>query len=140
MEDEEVAKYWEGNAEAWTYCSRAGYDVFRDALNTPSFLAMLPPVDGLTGIDIGCGEGYNTRKVAELGAKMTAIDLAPTFIRYASEQEQANPLGITYQVANAHALPFDNDCFDFSIACMSLMDMPDQAAVFQEIYRVLKPG
>ncbi len=74
---------WEANADLWTAQARGGYDVYRDALNTPSFLAMLPPVEGLAGLDIGCGEGGNTRQVARLGARMTGIDIAPTFIRHA---------------------------------------------------------
>jgi hypothetical protein len=56
MDDREVGKLWEGNAEAWTHLSRAGYDVYRDRLNTPAFLAMLPDVAGLGGLDVGCGE------------------------------------------------------------------------------------
>ena len=40
---------------------RAGYDHYRDGLNTPAFLAMLPETRGLSGLDIGCGEGHNTR-------------------------------------------------------------------------------
>ena len=47
MDPSIVAAHWEANAEAWTRHSRAGYDVYRDALNTPAFLAMLPPIDGL---------------------------------------------------------------------------------------------
>ncbi len=39
MEPCEVAAYWEANAESWTRFARAGYDVYRDALNTPAFLA-----------------------------------------------------------------------------------------------------
>src|SRR6516164_2399604 len=61
MERAEVAQYWEANAETWTRHVRAGYDMYRDGLNTPAFLDLLPPVDGLFGLDIGCGEGSNTR-------------------------------------------------------------------------------
>ena len=43
MDPVKVAAYWEANAEAWTRLARAGYDVYRDALNTPAFLEMLPP-------------------------------------------------------------------------------------------------
>src|SRR5258708_2642933 len=78
-----VAACWEGNAETWTRQSRAGYDVYRDQNNTPAFLAMLPPIAGLDGIDLGCGEGGNTRLLAARGARMHAIDIAPTFIRHA---------------------------------------------------------
>ena len=136
MELQDVAAYWEGNAETWTRQTRAGYDVYRDILNTPAFLEMLPPVAGLAGIDIGCGEGSNTRKVAGLGARMTGIDVAPTFIRHAMEAGG----NIDYQVADAHALPFADSGFDFATAFMSLMDMPRPEQALIEARRVIKPG
>ena len=140
MDAREVESCWEANAETWTRLSRAGYDVYRDALNTPAFLAMLPPVAGLEGLDVGCGEGSNTRKLAELGARMQAVDIAPTFIRHAIEAETAEPLGIDYRVGDGMALPFADASFDFVTAFMSLMDMPDQEMALKEACRVLKPG
>jgi SAM-dependent methyltransferase len=140
MNRTEVAQYWEANAETWTRHARAGYDIYRDGLNTPAFLEMLPPVQGLSGLDIGCGEGSNTRELARLGAMMHAIDLAPTFIRHADEAERAEPLGITYQVADATDLPFDPDSFDFTTAFMSMMDMADHGDALCEAARVMRPG
>ncbi len=140
MKTEDVARYWEGNAEAWTRQARAGYDVYRDALNTPAFLDMLPPISGLAGIDLGCGEGGNTRKLAERGARMTGIDVAPTFIRHATEAEAAQPLGVTYLLADAHALPFGDGAFDFATAFMSLMDMPEPEKAIKEAGRIIAPG
>jgi ubiquinone/menaquinone biosynthesis C-methylase UbiE len=140
MDLADVARYWEANAENWTRFSRAGHDVYRDALNTPAFLAMLPPVSGLAGLDIGCGEGTNTRQLARRGARIHAIDIAPTFIRHAQAEEERDPLGIAYQVADATALPFPDASFDFATAFMSLMDMPDQDRALSEAARVLRPG
>ena len=140
MDHAEVAAHWEANAEHWTRQVRAGMDVYRDALNTPAFLAMLPPVAKLEGIDIGCGEGANTRQLARLGARMRAVDIAPTFIRHAREAEAAEPLGIAYGVGDGTALPFPDARFDFATAFMSLMDMPDQAQALREAARVLRPG
>jgi len=140
MDSKEAAAFWEANAETWTRHVRAGYDVYRDALNTPAFLAMLPPVTALEGLDIGCGEGANARKLAQLGAQMTAVDVAPTFIRHAQAAEDAEPLGIRYAVADAQELPFADASFDFGVAFMSLMDMPDAARVLRQAARVLRPG
>jgi SAM-dependent methyltransferase len=140
MDLADVRKYWEGNAENWTQLSRAGYDVYRDALNTPAFLSILPPIGGLAGLDIGCGEGTNTRRLARLGARMEAIDFSPTFIRHAQAEEDRERLGIAYQVADGAALPFPDASFDFAVAFMSLMDMPDQARALAEAARVLRPG
>ncbi|CAH1653871.1 Methyltransferase [Hyphomicrobiales bacterium] len=140
MDSTDVAACWEANAETWTRHARAGYDLYRDAQNTPVFLANLPPVAGLNGLDIGCGEGGNTRKLAERGGRMTAIDIAPTFIRHAREAEAAAPLGITYLDSDGTALPFASASFDFATAFMSLMDMHRQDLGIAEAARVLKPG
>lgn len=140
MERAEVAAYWEANADTWTRHSRAGYDVYRDALNTPAFLSILPPINGLQGLDIGCGEGTNTRKLAERSARMHAVDIAPTFIAHAQAQERAAPLGIDFQVGDGMAPPFADASFDFATSFMALMDMPDQHLAFREVARVLRPG
>jgi ubiquinone/menaquinone biosynthesis C-methylase UbiE len=140
MRPAEAAAYWEANAETWTRHSRAGLDVYRDHLNTPAFLAMLPDVAGLDGLDLGCGEGTNTRRVAALGARMHAIDVSPTFIRHAAAAEAAHSLGVRYMLADAGTLPFDAASFDFTTAFMSLMDMPHHLDVLREVFRVLRPG
>ena len=140
MDDETVARMWDANADAWTYLSRLGYDVYPDKVNTPAFLAMLPEVRGLRGLDLGCGEGHNTRQVARRGAHMTAIDIARRFVRHAQEAEREDPLGIRYLVASGALLPLTDESFDFVIATMSLMDMPHQDQAIQQVCRVLKPG
>ena len=38
MNDHEAGQYWNDNAEAWTKLARAGYDIYRNHLNTPAFL------------------------------------------------------------------------------------------------------
>jgi len=140
MDHHEVGKYWDENAHVWTRLARAGYDTYRDHLNTPAFFAMLPEVRGLTGLDIGCGEGYNTRLLAQRGARVTAVDVSENFIRYAREVEQQEPRGIDYRVASAVALPFADAAFDFAIATMSLMDVPEYDRALAEASRVIKPG
>lgn len=139
MSDDPVA-LWEANADTWTRCVRAGYDYYRDRLNSPAFFAMLPPVAGSTGLDIGCGEGENTRALARRGARMTAIDVAPTFVGHAAAHEAAEPLGIAYRQADATALPFADAAFDFAAAFMSLMDVADVWRALREAHRILKPG
>jgi len=140
VSEHDAAALWEANAETWTQQVRAGHDVYRDAHNTPAFVAMLPPIAGLHGLDIGCGEGANTRTLAKLGARMTAVDVAPTFVQHAAEAEAVDPLGIDYAVANAVALPFADASFDFATAFMSLMDVDDAWTALREAYRVVRPG
>jgi len=140
MDHRQVGKLWNENAETWTSLSRAGYDTYRDYLNTPAFFEMLPDVDGLLGLDIGCGEGSNTRKLGDRGARTLAIDIAQKFVQQAQALEEHMPSRIQYAVASAVELPFKNNCLDFATGFMSFMDIPETDQVIAEAYRVLKPG
>src|SRR5437773_3136623 len=101
---------------------------------------MLPHVEGLSGLDIGCGDGYNTRLLARRGARVSAIDIADVFIQHAKAVESDEPLGIDYRVASAVDLPFGDAAFDFATGFMSFMDVPETHLVLTEAYRVLKPA
>jgi ubiquinone/menaquinone biosynthesis C-methylase UbiE len=140
MDHEEVGRHWNANAAAWTKLARAGYDIYRDYLNTPAFFSMLPDVQGLVGLDIGCGEGHNTRLLAKRGARVRAVDIADILVAHARQAEEDEPLGIDYRVASAVALPFDEATFDFATGVMSFMDIPEIERVLTETYRVLRPG
>jgi ubiquinone/menaquinone biosynthesis C-methylase UbiE len=125
MDDKQVGAFWDGNAEAWARLSRLGYNV-RDEITMPDFLALLPEVSGLSGLDIGCGERHGTRLVARWGARMTAVDISPAFIRPASEEEEREPLGIEYREASALALPFPDRRFDFAVAAAASATRAEQ--------------
>jgi ubiquinone/menaquinone biosynthesis C-methylase UbiE len=71
---------------------------------------------------------------------MIGIDIAPTFIRHAQEEEQNDPRGIQYMPGDGRDLPFGDGEFDFVTAFMSLMDMPDQRRVLQQVFRVVRSG
>ena len=140
MEAEEVRKHWNRNAEAWTQLSRAGYDTYRNYLNTPAFFELLPEVDGLKGLDLGCGEGYNTRLLAEHGANVIGLDFSSVFVRHAKSFQARSSHIPEYLIGNAQELPFADACFDFITGFMSFMDIPDTAALLGEVWRALKPG
>lgn len=91
MDHREVERIWDENTATWTRPARMGCDILRDWVNTPAFLEMLPDVAGLRGLDIGCGEGHNTRLVAGRAAKMTAFDISRAFVQQARAYERRRP-------------------------------------------------
>jgi SAM-dependent methyltransferase len=137
VERPDTRAIWDANAPAWIELSRAGFDVYRDVVNTPAFLGMLPSVAGLRTLDLGCGEGHNTRLLARQGAEVVALDISEQFVRAASELAAA---GIHHVVADGAVLPFVSSSFDAVTAFMSLMDMADPERTLQEVARVLRPG
>jgi SAM-dependent methyltransferase len=137
VERPDTRAIWDANAPAWIDLSRAGFDVYRDVVNTPAFLAMLPSVAGLRALDLGCGEGHNTRLLARQGAEVVALDISEQFVRAASEFAAA---GIHHVVGDGAVLPFESGSFDAVTAFMSLMDVADPERTLQEVGRVLRPG
>ena len=93
---EDVARFWDDNAAAWAEQVRRGADVAREWLNNPAFLAFIGDLRGRRVLDMGCGEGYNTRILARRGASMTGIDLSERMIALAHDEERRQPLGIEY--------------------------------------------
>ena len=137
MAGPDIRRQWNANAAAWTELSRAGFDLYRDLVNTPAFFELLPPVDGLVCLDLGCGEGHNTRLLADKGARIAALDVAESFITAAVE---AGCGGICYLVGDGAVLPFRASAFDAVTAFMSLMDVAEPERTFGEVARVLRPG
>jgi len=137
VEPPDIRGQWNANAAAWTEMSRAGFDRYRDLVNTPAFFALLPPVEGLTCLDLGCGEGHNTRLLAGRGARVAAVDVAESFI--AAAAGISHP-GIRYLLGDGALLPFRAACFDAVTAFMSLMDVGDPERTLREVARVLRPG
>jgi SAM-dependent methyltransferase len=133
----DIRRLWEANAPAWIELSRAGFDVYRDLVNTPAFFELLPGVDRLFGLDVGCGEGHNTRLLADRGATVIAVDVSVAFIEAAASEHRP---GIAFVVGDGADLPFRGSALDFVTAFMSLMDVGDPERVLQEVARVLKPG
>ena len=94
-------------------------------------------------LDIGCGIGGTARYMAEkIGCKVTGIDLTPEYISIAKTLTDLTGLGskVTYKVASALDMPFESKTFDAVITIHVAMNIPERAALYSEIARVMKPG
>jgi 2-polyprenyl-3-methyl-5-hydroxy-6-metoxy-1,4-benzoquinol methylase len=137
--EREVTRHWDDNADVWTEHVRKGWDTYREHLNNPAFLKLVGNLKGKTVLDAGCGEGYNTRIFARMGAIMTGIDISPRLIEHARLAEQKEPLGIRYETASFTDLSlFKDESFDTVVSTMALMDSHDFEKAITGIYRVLR--
>jgi ubiquinone/menaquinone biosynthesis C-methylase UbiE len=139
QDETKVAALWDQNADLWTRQVRAGQDRFREVYNNPMFMEFLPNLSGLQVLDVGCGEGHNTRLFARSGACMTAVDISPRLIQAAQEEENRQPLGIHYSLCSfANLSGFADENFDVVVSTMAIMDGPNFDLVARAAYRVLK--
>jgi sarcosine/dimethylglycine N-methyltransferase len=94
-------------------------------------------------LDIGSGVGGPARFLAATyGCRVTGIDLSEPFVdaaRFLTERTGQSGR-VSFQVASALALPFDDGHFDVALLQHVAMNIADRARLYREIRRVLKPG
>ncbi len=100
-------------------------------------LSLIGNVKGLEVLDVGCGEGDNTRILARKGAKATGIDVSRVMVEHAKSQEKKDRLGIRYYVLDSADLSvFPAKYFDLVTGFMALMDIKNHQGTISEIARV----
>jgi SAM-dependent methyltransferase len=96
-------------------------------------LAMLDPGVGERILDLGCGDGVLTAKIAAAGASVLGVDPDPSML------EAARAKGLDVAEGDGQRLAFDGE-FDAVFTNAALHWMPDQRAVAEGVFRALKPG
>jgi 2-polyprenyl-3-methyl-5-hydroxy-6-metoxy-1,4-benzoquinol methylase len=132
---------WDAAAEPWDEFVETGLDYWRTEVHGPPLLAACGEVSGKRALDLGCGQGWFSRQLAERGARVTAVDMSATQIANAQRHEAERPLGIAYHQLDA-ALVADRwpaESFDLVTACMVLQDTPDTDRILVAARRVLAP-
>jgi 2-polyprenyl-3-methyl-5-hydroxy-6-metoxy-1,4-benzoquinol methylase len=115
-------------------------DLWHRALIDPALLALIGDVNHQQVLEVACGNGYLSRRLARMGAQVTSVDASAALIERAQAHESQNPLGVVYHVSDATSLSMlDTESFDLVVCNMALMDMEDAASAIIEIARVLRP-
>ena len=91
---------------------------------------------GTTVLDVGCGHGDLCAAAAARGAQPTGVDLAEGMVDAA---RAAHP-DLTFRVADAEALPFDDGAFDAVLSQLVVNFLDDPPAGVAEMRRVARPG
>lgn len=90
-----------------------------------------------TVIDIGCGDGYGTRLLAQAGYKALGVDLSTEMVEKAKELHEHVA---TFKAADVMDLPFDDDLAD-AVVVINVLEWTEQPLVaLNEIKRVVKSG
>jgi ubiquinone/menaquinone biosynthesis C-methylase UbiE len=94
-------------------------------------------------LETAAGTGVLTRALAATlpaSVSLVATDLnQPMLDKAAARQPEGRPI-ITWQQADAQALPFPDSSFDLVLCQFGVMFLPDKVAGYREALRVLKPG
>ena len=118
--------------QTWEAERYAAAAAFVPALGAAVF-ELLAPQPGERILDLGCGDGVLTEKIAQAGASVLGVDAGPDMVAAARAR------GLDARIADGQKLPFFGE-FDAVFSNAALHWMRDQDAVLAGVRRALKPG
>jgi len=132
---------WDANAENWdARMGDEGNDFF-NILCWPVLASFLDPQPDSAILDIACGNGLTSRRLAALDVNVTAFDFSANLIEKAKARSNRESR-ISYHVMDAtnesQLLALDEHKFDSALSNMALFDMPEIEPLFKTLSRLLK--
>jgi SAM-dependent methyltransferase len=91
-------------------------------------------------LDVAAGTGTSALPAARRGADVTATDLTPELLEVGRAAADAEGLALTWEVADAEALPYTDAAFDVVLSCIGVMFAPHHQQAADELVRVCRPG
>ncbi|WP_323160919.1 class I SAM-dependent methyltransferase [Pseudomonas fluorescens] len=91
-------------------------------------------------LDVAAGNGNATLAAARRGCRVLSTDYVAALLERGQDRARAEHLDVTFQVADAEALPFADSSFDAVLSTFGVMFAPDQAKAAQELARVCRRG
>ncbi|MFE9030534.1 class I SAM-dependent methyltransferase [Streptomyces iakyrus] len=95
---------------------------------------------GLRVLDVGAGSGNAAIPAALAGADVVASDLTPELFEAGRRVAEKQGAHLTWQEADAEALPFGDAEFDTVLSCVGVMFAPHHQQAADELVRVCRPG
>jgi 2-polyprenyl-3-methyl-5-hydroxy-6-metoxy-1,4-benzoquinol methylase len=141
--NEETRQAWNQNAAFWDQRMGEGND-FVEVLIWPATQRLLEPQPGERILDVACGNGLTSRRLAALGVDVVAFDFSEEMLACARTRTLENVERILYLTLDATdeaaLLDLGEGAFDAAICQMALMDMAEIDPLLRALPRLLHPG
>ncbi len=95
---------------------------------------------GARVLDVATGTGHVALEAARTQCQATGIDYVPELVDVARRRAAAEGLEVDFEVADAEALPFADDTFDFVVSAIGVMFTADHDRAAAELVRTCRPG
>lgn len=141
--NQEASRIWDRNAAFWDDYFKEGND-FHRLLVSPAVERLLELQPGEQVLDVACGNGALARRLADLGAQVTACDVSPVFLERARARSAEYAGRLAYSLVDAtdeaQLLALGEGRFDAAVSTMALMDMAQIEPLFRALARLVRPG
>lgn len=129
---QQMMQSWRTNAQAWTQAVRNRVIESRRLVTDAAILNAIVQLNPTSVLDVGCGEGWLCRALAERYIDTIGIDASPELI------EQAKALGGEFYVSTYPALPNFGKRFDAIVCNFSLLE-EDLDTLIKQFSNLLQP-
>ena len=142
--NEETRNLWDQKASFWDNKMGDNGNDFQRLLVAPASERLLNLRLGETVLEIACGNGVFTRRMAQLGVRVIATDFSEQFLEHARARHSAYVDNIEYRLLDAtreeQIAALGKRRFDAAVCNMAIMDMSEIDPLMRGIRQVVKPG
>lgn len=136
-------QYWDSIADTYRAITRIDASDFHygPLLAGERTLKLLPPLaPGMRALELGCGEGQNSRWLARKGLQCTAVDISAEQLAYAKADAAAEGLEITFLHQPIESCSFPEESWDLITSSHAFEFVEAPFALVKRIAGWLKPG
>lgn len=133
---------WEANSEFWDYQMGDESNYFHRDIVRPNVEKLLNINENDLVLDIACGNGNFSERIAKQGAKIVAFDYSPKMIQLAVKRRSSVLDRVDFRVCDA--TKYDEIIklkqekpFTKAVSNMAIMDISDIEPLFQAVYDML---
>ncbi len=141
--NEETRLAWDQNAAYWDERMGEGND-FVEVLTWPPTERMLDLKPGERVLDIACGNGLTSRRMAAMGADVVAVDFSREMLAHARRRTSEHADRLTFKALDATdeaaLLALGERQFDAALCAMALFDMAEIDPLMRSLPHLLRPG
>lgn len=111
-----------------------------DHIEEELILGLIRPISGKRVLDVGCGDGVLSIRLAQEGAEVTGLDSDPRMLEAARRRAVDADVPVALVAGRAESLPFPDATFEVVVAVTVLCFVPEPLEAVAEMARVLRPG
>lgn len=134
-----MAKF-DDSAKAYDEWYNSKLGKFVDKVEDDCAFGLFTVKKGMTVLDIGCGTGNYSIKLAKMGYKVIGIDVSDEMLNIAKEKAKDKGLDIGFYKKDVLNLDFEDEQFDAVFSMAALEFIPETKKAIDNIFKVVKKG
>lgn len=137
LSDQQIIKSWKKNVDPWVQAIRDDEIQSRVLVTNKAIVDAVLALSPNTVLDVGCGEGWLTRALAQSGIDVLGVDVVPELIEVARKTGDGRFQAMAYEQMSAQSL---NQTFDAVVCNFSLLGDESVEHLFSQVDSLLNEG